>query len=241
MKKFRRWDVFFLALLIVYPMVPGIENALNEHLHVTIGPHIPSILIFALLALALNVVVGYSGLLQLGIAAFFGIGAYTAGIFTVEKFPFQIGFWFAVPLGVVLAAAAGAFLGSPTLRLRGDYLAIVTLGFGEVVRVSLINLFNITDGPQGLNPIPPPALPEWFMNALSWVGVTPDFSTDYRMFYYLFLAIVVVVVLLLRNLERSRLRRAGMAVRGDSRWIRKGISGSRNVSSARLESSIPRR
>src|SRR6185312_14714848 len=97
-----------------------------------------------------------TGLLNLGIAAFFGIGAYITGIFTVAAYPFQIGFVPALVLSTLGAALAGIVLGLPTLRLRGDYVAIVTLGFGEVVRFSLRNLEEITAGTRGLNPIPPP-------------------------------------------------------------------------------------
>lgn len=202
-----RWDVFFLALLLAYPAMPGVDAWLSKHLSVSIGPQIPNIFAFGVLVLGLNVVAGYSGLLQLGVAAFYGIGAYTTGILTVEKFPFQLGFWGALPFAVAIAAAAGVVLSAPTLRLRGDYLAIVTMGFGEVVRVSMLNLENITGGSKGLNPIPPPTL-----NAF---GLAPDWTANYRWFYYLFLFILVLVVLLLRNLERSRLGRAWMAIRED--------------------------
>src|SRR5690606_31008338 len=110
-----------------------------------------NVFIFAILALALNLQAGYAGLLQLGIAAFFAIGAYTTGILMVAKYPFQIGFWGAIIAAPLAAGLAGLALGAPTIRLRGDYLAIVTLGFGEVVRVVLLNYENITDGPRGLN------------------------------------------------------------------------------------------
>jgi len=103
------------------------------------GGEIRIILIFCILALGLNVVVGYSGLLQLGIAAFFAIGAYVMGILTVPQFPFQIGFWPGLVMGTVGAGIAGVLLAAPTLRLRGDYLAIVTLGFGEVVKFTIKN------------------------------------------------------------------------------------------------------
>ncbi|MFN9973587.1 MAG: branched-chain amino acid ABC transporter permease, partial [Phycisphaerae bacterium] len=105
-----------------------------------------TILILCILALGLNVVVGYTGLLHLGISAFFGIGAYLTGILTIPSYPFELGFTAALVLSTIGAAAAGVMLGAPTLRLRGDYLALVTLGFGEVVRFSLRNLEEITAG-----------------------------------------------------------------------------------------------
>lgn len=171
-----------------------------------LGSQLTTLLIFAILALGLNVVVGNTGLLHLGIAAFFGIGAYATGVLTISGYPFQVGFYAAAMLSTLLAALAGLLLGAPTLRLRGDYLALVTLGFGEVVRFSLRNLEQITGGTRGLNPIPPPYLP----------GVTPEtFVSDFRPFFYLTLAILTVVVVVLRNLENSRTGRAWVAIRED--------------------------
>jgi branched-chain amino acid transport system permease protein len=113
------------------------------------------------------------------------------------------------------AALLGVLLGGPTLRLRGDYLAIVTLGFGEVTRFTLRNLEEITAGTRGLNPVPSPTLPAVFDTPLGWLGIKPDWSLDYRLFYYLALGLLVLVVMLLRNLERSRLGRAWVAIRED--------------------------
>jgi branched-chain amino acid transport system permease protein len=101
------------------------------------------------------------------------------------------------------------------LRLRGDYLAIVTLGFGEVVRFTLRNLEEITAGTRGLNPIPPPALPGWLAWLAERLGIVPDFTLDYRLYYYLTLGLLLAVILLVRNLERSRLGRSWVAVRED--------------------------
>lgn len=170
------------------------------------GSSMTNLLIFAILALGLNVVVGNTGLLHLGIAAFFGLGAYTTGILTIGAYPFQTGFYVAATASMLLAALAGLLLGAPTLRLRGDYLALVTLGFGEVTRFSLRNLEEITGGTRGLNPIPPPWLPG--------VSVT-TFVVDYRPFFYLTLAILTAVVFVLRNLENSRTGRAWVAIRED--------------------------
>ncbi len=197
------WKWICLAAFIAFPFIPGIGAVKG----VQLGPQLVSIFIFGILALGLNVVVGQAGLLQLGIAAFFAIGAYITGILTVADFPFQVGFWWAVLASTAGAALAGVVLGAPTLRLRGDYLAIVTLGFAEVTKYAFINLEQITSGSRGLNPIPPPSY--------SLFGQEPDWSGDYRNFYFLTLAILVWVVVLLKSLERSRLGRALTAVRED--------------------------
>src|SRR5262245_3102066 len=149
----------YLALLLVYPLLVYPERALFSLTEISIGMQLTYIFIYAILALGLNVVVGYTGLLHLGIAAFFGIGAYITGILTVPAFPFQVGFAAALVLSTAGAALMGVLLGAPTLRLRGDYLAIVTLGFGEVTRFTLRNLEEITAGTRGLNPVPSPELP----------------------------------------------------------------------------------
>ncbi len=195
--KQHRVELIALAALAVVPLLPFFPSKL--------GGQLRDILIFCILALGLNVVVGYSGLLQLGIAAFFGIGAYITGILTVDMFPFQIGFWPAMLLATFGAGIAGVILAAPTLRLRGDYLAIVTLGFGEVVKFSIKNLESITNGSRALNPLPDP-----------WAGgLSLDWSGNFRWYYYLALGTLAVVVVLLYNLENSRLGRAWMAIRED--------------------------
>lgn len=162
------------------------------------------VFIFAVVGLGLHVVTGYVGLLNLGVAAFMALGAYGFAILTCDIYPFQLGFWSALLLAAAFGVIPGILLGVPTLRLRGDYLAIVTLGFGEIVADSLRNLEAITKGTQGINPLPPPYLP----------GVTfaPD---NYLPWYYLFLGIVAVLVLLLRNIENSRVGREWIAIRED--------------------------
>ncbi len=197
------WNLICLAVLIAYPFVPGIASVRG----IPLGPKIGDIFIYAILALGLNVVVGQAGLFQLGIAAFFAIGAYITGILTVSELPFQIGFWWALAASTVGAAVAGVLLAAPTLRLRGDYLAIVTLGFAEVLKYTLINIESITNGPRGLNPVPPPSL--------AWIRMAPAWDTDYRGFYFLVLGLLVLVVWILRNMERSRLGRALTAIRED--------------------------
>src|SRR6185295_15580036 len=132
-------------------------------------------------------------------------GAYITGILTVGQFPFHLGFWPAMVAATAGAGLAGILLAAPTLRLRGDYLAIVTLGFGELVKFSIKYLENITGGAKSLNPLPPP----WLF------GLSFDWGADYRGFYFLALGFLVLVVVLLRNLEESRLGRAWMAIRED--------------------------
>src|SRR5690606_10002248 len=113
-------------------------------------------LLYVMLALGLNIVVGFAGLLDLGYIAFYAVGAYVWALLASPHVGLHLPFWVVLPAGVVLAAFFGAMLGAPTLKLRGDYLAIVTLGFGEIVRIFMNNLdapVNITNGPQGINRI----------------------------------------------------------------------------------------
>ena len=198
----RKWELGVLGALVLYPILGFLDPWIFRVLGVSLGSELTIIFIYAILALGLNVVVGYCGLLHLGVAAFFGIGAYITGILTVSAHPFQVGFWAALPLAAAGAALVGVLLGAPTLRLRGDYLALVTLGFGEVVRFSIQNLEEITNGTRSLNPIPPPTVSE------SW-------ASGFRLFYYLILAVLVLVVVVLKNLERSRVGRAWLAIRED--------------------------
>ncbi|HEY1785821.1 MAG TPA: branched-chain amino acid ABC transporter permease [Pirellulales bacterium] len=204
-----------LVLALIYPLLTPLENLLFRYTEISFGAQLTYIFIYAILALGLNVVVGYTGLLHLGIAAFFGIGAYITGILRVAAYPFQFDFLPTLVLSALGAALAGVCLGAPTLRLRGDYLAIVTLGFGEVTRFTLRNLESITAGTRGLNPIPPPGIPGPLVRLLAAVGITPDFALDYRLFYYLTLGLLLAVIWLLSNLERSRWGRACVAVRED--------------------------
>jgi len=203
--------IIALVVLAAYPLFPFVDLLVQAIAGVSprLDKQIVNIFIFGILALALNLQVGYAGLLQLGISAFFAIGAFTTGVLTVQKYPFQIGFWGALLAAPIAAGVAGAALGIPTLRLRGDYLAIVTLGFGEVVRVVLLNLESITDGPRGLNPIPGPWLPAW----LGGGGVSS--RAHLLVMYYVSLALLAGLVVAFRNLERSRLGRAFVALRED--------------------------
>ena len=214
------WEALVLLGLCLYPFFPvldwGLEAVTGQA--VRLDRQLVNIFIFGLLALALNLQVGYAGLLQLGIAAFFAIGAMTTGVMTVEKYPFQLGFWGALAVAPVMAGLAGLALGAPTLRLRGDYLAIVTLGFGEVVRIVLLNLENITDGPRGLNPLPEPWLPTVAREALGADGSAMSSGAGeatLRGMYLISLAILAGTVVVFRLLERSRAGRAFIALRED--------------------------
>jgi branched-chain amino acid transport system permease protein len=183
--------------------------------------------IFVALALGLNIVVGLAGLLDLGYVAFFAVGAYSWAIFGSPQanqifggsaFPLP-GAWFFVFLliGVGVAAGAGILLGLPVLRLHGDYLAIVTLGFGEVIRVLANNLdkpINFTNGPKGITPIARP--PIFFAPLLRALGIDPNPNVIYPLYlYFLVLLVVGVTILVNRRLENSHIGRAWEAIRED--------------------------
>ncbi len=190
---------------------------------------IDTALLYILLALGLNIVVGYAGLLDLGYVAFYAVGAYLFALLAspqlTDNFPaiaamypdgLHAALWVVIPLGALLAGLTGLLLGAPTLKLRGDYLAIVTLGFGEIIRVFLNNLeqpINITNGPRGIGPIDSITLFGWDLGK-KWdlFGLDIPSVTNH---YYLFLAVVVFAVLICRRLERSRIGRAWMAIRED--------------------------
>jgi branched-chain amino acid transport system permease protein len=165
--------------------------------------------IYVLLAIGLNVVVGQAGLLDLGYVAFFAIGAYALAVFTTKH---GWSFWEVLPAGIIVAAAAGVILGTPTLRLRGDYLAIVTLGFGEIIRITANNL-NYTGGPRGISPIPhPPSDPNVVVGG---VKVLRYGVLDARPYYYLLLVVIIAVIIVVKRLEKSRVGRSWAAIRED--------------------------
>ncbi|MBI4399046.1 MAG: branched-chain amino acid ABC transporter permease [Candidatus Omnitrophica bacterium] len=187
---------------LIFPLLD--KSAYHQDVLVTAG-------IYILLALGLNIIVGYAGLLNLGYAAFFAIGAYTyAGL----NITWNIPFWAALPIAGVVSCLAGFLVGLPVLRVKGDYLAIVTLGFGEIVRIVFNNLDPITGGPNGLLGIDQPTL--WFpvfQSGISWREF--DFGVKSAPFYYLVLASVLLVAYASVRMERSRLGRAWIAVRED--------------------------
>jgi branched-chain amino acid transport system permease protein len=173
-------------------------------------------LLYVMLALGLNIVVGYAGLLDLGYIAFFAIGAYVWALLASPHFGLHWPFWAILPIGAGMAGLFGIVLGAPTLRLRGDYLAIVTLGFGEIVRIFLNNLsapVNLTNGPKGITRIDGLNLAGWqFGRTDHWLGLVVSPPLKY---YYALLALLLVVVVACARLERSRIGRAWAAIRED--------------------------
>jgi len=203
------------VLVALYPVLPVLDWAAEA---LTGAPlqlerHILSTLIFALLTLALYLQVGQAGIVQLGIAAFFALGAFGSGVLTVEKYPMQLGFWGALLLVPPACALVGACLSGPCAGLRGDYLAMVTLAFGELTRVVLLNMEAITDGSRGLNPLPVPYLPAFVLRHLS--GPSQQHAS-FLALYYTALWAVVLVYLGCRALGRAPLGRAFAALRQDA-------------------------
>jgi branched-chain amino acid transport system permease protein len=233
-----------LALLLVFPFIAAQFG--NSWVRI-----IDIALLYIMLALGLNIVVGFAGLLDLGYIAFFAVGAYLTGLFAspqfatllesiVNEYPvigqsliaimgpdivangIHLSVWAVVPLAAVVAGFFGALLGAPTLKLRGDYLAIVTLGFGEIIRIFMNNLnepINFTNGPQGINLIDPIRI-----FGVSLAGEQGSNSTvmlgSYGMpsvnaYYFLFLALTIAIIFVTSRLQHSRLGRAWVAIRED--------------------------
>lgn len=222
-----------LTILVVVPIL-GARNIFYLEI-------IFQICVFAALAQGLNIVVGFAGLLDLGYVAFYAVGAYLWAIFGSQQMfmlhsipgtapatsafflPANL-FYLFIILAVFVAALTGILLGLPVLRLRGDYLAIVTLGFGEVIRVLANNLdkpINLTNGPQGITPIQRPALPEPLLNGLRaiinpLVGHNVSIGEFYNLFFYLVsLAVILIVITVVRRLDNSNVGRAWTAIRED--------------------------
>lgn len=217
-----RWIrvVLGLAILLLSVPIAGFANTFIFELGIQIG-------IYAAMALGLNVVVGMAGLLDLGYAAFFAVGAYTwaifgspqAGKFLQGNFPLPGEYMYLFMfIAVVTTAITGLLIGLPALRLRGDYLALVTLGLGEVVRILANNLdhpINITNGPQGITPVGRPPI-DWFRSLMGALGVRLDETTDYQLFFYLLVLVMIGLVVLANvNLANSRFGRAWVAIRED--------------------------
>ena len=173
-------------------------------------------ILYVLLALGLNIVVGFAGLLDLGYIAFYAVGAYTYALLASPHFGLHLPFWVILPVGAGIAALFGVLLGTPTLKLRGDYLAIVTLGFGEIVRIFLNNLsrpVNITNGPQGIALIDPFSI-DGFSLARPETIAGIDFSGPIK-YYYLLLAVMLAIIVVNLRLQNSRIGRAWEAIRED--------------------------
>ena len=187
-------------------------------------------LLYAMLAMGLNIVVGFAGLLDLGYIAFYAVGAYTYALLASPHFGLHLPFWVLLPLGAGVAALFGVLLGAPTLRLRGDYLAIVTLGFGEIIRIFMNNLsrpVNITNGAQGISLIDPFSVGNFsFAKPETLFGL--NFSGPIK-YYYFFLAVLVVVIVVNIRLQDSRIGRAWEAIREDEVAARAMGINTRNI------------
>jgi branched-chain amino acid transport system permease protein len=187
-------------------------------------------ILFVLLSLGLNIVVGFAGLLDLGYIAFYAVGAYVYALLASPHFNLHLPWWAILPIGAAVACIFGVLLGAPTLKLRGDYLAIVTLGFGEIVRIFLNNLsepFNLTNGPKGITTI----------DSIKVAGI--DFAETTRLgelamsgtikYYYFLLAVLVVVIVVNLRLQNSRIGRAWEAIREDELAARSMGINTRNM------------
>ena len=173
-------------------------------------------LLYIMLALGLNIVVGYAGLLDLGYIAFFAVGAYTYALLGSPQFGMHWPMWAVLPSGALIACLFGVLLGAPTLRLRGDYLAIVTLGFGEIIRIFMNNLnapINITNGPQGISMIDPLRVGDFAFNkSYELFGLN---LSSVHLHYYQFLAFTLLDIFVSLRQQNSRIGRDWMANRED--------------------------
>ena len=216
---------FAVALLLA--VAPFVIDALLGRAWVRI---VDVALLFIMLALGLNIVVGFAGLLDLGYIAFFAVGAYAYALLASPQFGVHFPFWVLLPLGALVAAVFGVLLGAPTLRLRGDYLAIVTLGFGEIIRIFLNNLnrpFNITNGPLGITLIDPLSVGGVALSKTYTVaGVT---IAPVHAYYYVFLLCAVASIFISMRLEDSRIGRAWIAIREDESAAKAMGINTRNV------------
>ena len=220
-KKLANFLIIALALLVL-PLL--LQQGGNAWVRI-----VDMALLYVMLALGLNIVVGYAGLLDLGYVAFFAVGAYLFALLgsphLASAFPYiaasfpeglHLPIWATIPAAALVAAFFGVLLGIPVLKLRGDYLAIVTLGFGEIIRVFLNNLdrpINLTNGPKGINQIDSMKFFGFDLGQPhTFFGI--EFSSV-SMYYYLFLTLVIVSVIICHRLETSRIGRAWMAIRED--------------------------
>lgn len=202
----------FIGLLVVMPFLPIANNYLIQILSLT--------LIYVILAMGLNIVVGLAGLLDLGFVAFYAVGAYGYALLAAYG---GLGFWTAIPIAAAVAALAGCVLGFPVLRMHGDYLAIVTLGFGEIVRILLVNMTDLTGGPNGIS-VPRPALFGLELAQESkdggqllheFLGIPYSASYRYIYIYLVALAFAIAAILVFKRLREMPIGRAWEALRED--------------------------
>ena len=190
-----------LAAAVIFPLMAN-----NYMIDVGI-----TCLIYVALGLGLNIVVGLCGLLDLGYIAFYAVGAYT---YSLLNLTYGLSFWAALPVGIVLGMICGCIIGYPTLKMRGDYLAIVTLGFGEIIRLVLNNWSSLTAGPNGLFGMKRPALyyPSFAEDGFAWAAY---YLKSLPALYYLMLTLAILIIIGVRRLDNSRIGRAWVAVRED--------------------------
>jgi branched-chain amino acid transport system permease protein len=187
-------------------------------------------ILFVFLSLGLNIVVGFAGLLDLGYIAFYAIGAYVYALLASPHFGLHLPWWTILPIGAAVACLFGVLLGAPTLKLRGDYLAIVTLGFGEIIRIFLNNLsepFNLTNGPKGITTIDPVRVMGVDFANPSHIG---DLLVSGTIKYYYFLLVMLVFIIVVNlRLQDSRIGRAWEAIREDELAARAMGINTRNM------------
>ena len=183
------------AVLLFMLVFPSLFSTYQTNIMITA-------LMYVVLGLGLNIVVGLAGLLDLGYVAFYAVGAYSYALLNMH---FDIGFWMALPIGALMAALFGVLLGFPVLRLRGDYLAIVTLGFGEIIRLILENWNEFSEGPSGISNISRPGL----------FGIELSLQGSILYMYYLMIAMVIFTIFVVNRLQDSRIGRAWIALRED--------------------------
>jgi branched-chain amino acid transport system permease protein len=202
--RYRRVPLYAMLLLVaIFPLL----DRNNSHIDFLVNAGA-----FILLALGLNIVVGFAGLLDLGYAAFFAIGSYSYAMLASPQFGIHVPFWVMLFFAACIAAIFGILLGAPTLRLRGDYLAIVTLGFGEIVPQTFLNLGQWTNGPNGIGSLDRPSAPGFLLGAPDWKLHLFGLN-DATPYYYVTLGLIALGVLLAS--QNSRLGRAWMAIRED--------------------------
>ena len=211
-----------LVAALIFPILAQVATGGNSSFILSVAADAG---VYILLAIGLNVVVGFAGLLDLGYAAFFAIGAYTYAFLASDHMrvtpigePIHLPFWIVLIIAMFVAASFGVILGAPTLRLRGDYLAIVTLGFGEIVPRVFKNAAQWTSGVNGISALDLPALPIWLQGP--WSGDPLAFVQNFHIvsslaYYVIMIILLIICVILVRNLQRSRMGRAWMAVRED--------------------------
>lgn len=194
------WLVLAFILAVIFPLVTG-----SYQQDVAIN-----VLIYVCLGLGLNVVVGLSGMLDLGYIAFYGIGAYSYALLNIH---YGIPFWLCVPISAIFALVVASGVGYPTLRMRGDYLAIVTLGFGEIIRIILNNWMTLTNGPNGLMGINRPGI--YFPSFVDGFSLEHLWLKKLWLLYYVALVLAIITIIGVHRLSFSRIGRAWESIRED--------------------------